>query len=671
MLRRYGLFLCSASIALGTTKASSVKPTDNFYLHANEEWLNKTTIPSDYTSWTSYSELSRQNMLTLKEILDGYLDKPAGDLLGDFYGSGIQPKALLDPLEPLRGQLKTIDSIGNKDDVVKALAALHREQHAIRSARPLFKLDVEADSKNSNVTLASINQSGLGLPGKKYYSDTKASIHKPYQKHIQNMFQIAGFLEPEKQANMVFEVEMHISKGWVPKEVMRDVQLTYNKISLEKLKATFPGFPWQHYCDGLGLREWKCFGGGDVLYDNPSILKLISDTLQKFSVEHWKSYLRWFLISSNSRHLGKQFSDENFQFFGKYLRGQQSPKPYWKLVISEISRYLPDLLGQLYVKRSFSPAAKIQIHELVDDLLLAITNRIKKLNWMSTNTKLLALEKINMLNVKVGYPDVWIDYKAEGLSFDRGVHFIRNLRKAATADFYRDLRRMNTSTDKRRWEMPAFAVNAYYSPNHNEIVFPAGILQPPFYSSPTDKAPFGDPAANFGGIGTIIGHEITHAFDDQGRKYGPEGNLEDWWTKRDAEMFTASAKDIVDQFNQYKLKGIRLNGNLTQGENIADLGGVKLSFVAFKEWLKRHPNVYSKETRGATPEQQFFYAYARIWRNLLRDKEASLRISTNVHSPGLWRVNGPLSNLPEFYSAFNVKPGDKMWRSEEDRVEIW
>ncbi|KAK9764957.1 hypothetical protein K7432_007102 [Basidiobolus ranarum] len=587
MISRYIHILWVALVTLGISPVATVKPSEDFYLYVNEEWLNKTTIPPDYSSWTAYSELHWQNLLTIKEILDSHLDQPAGDLIGDFYGSSIHKPPLQDPLESLRNLLNAIDKIADRNDIAKILARFHREQHSIRGARPLFKLDAEADSKNSSITLASIYQSGLGLPGKNYYSEAKASVHKPYVQHIQNIFHLAGLADPSKQASMVFEMEKEISKGWLTREAKRNVQLTYNKMTFDMLKTSFPGFPWSIYCDNLGLVKWKCFGGGDVLFQNPSLMKHISDTFQKFGLDHWKAYLRWFLISGNARHLGDHFYKENFQFFGKHLRGQKAPKPYWKLVISEISRYLPDLLGKLYVEKTFSPVARTQILELIKDLLSAISQRLSKLDWMSPKTKGFALEKIQQLSVKVGYPDVWIDYKAEGLSLDRNAPFIQNLRKAATADFIRKLKRMNGPTDNNLWEMAAFDVNAYYSPNRNEIVFPAGILQPPFYYGPTKQNPFGDPAANFGGIGAIIGHEITHGFDDQGRKYGPEGNLQDWWTKEDAEMFDTNAQEIVDQFNQYRLKGIPLNGNLTQGENIADLGGVKLSYVAFKEWLKR------------------------------------------------------------------------------------
>ncbi|KAK9760347.1 hypothetical protein K7432_015735 [Basidiobolus ranarum] len=386
------------------------------------------------------------------------------------------------------------------------------------------------------------------------------------------------------------------------------------------------------------------------------------------TVDNWRTYLEWQVLGSSATYLDQEFKSQDFDFFGRTLRGQSEPSPRGQFLLDQIGSQIPDTLSQLFVQDKFKPEAKAQALDMVKLIQNALATRLETIEWMSPETRKRALEKLKGLNVKVGYPDKWSDYSHIKISRKRP--FFSNVLDINAANFKKVLSAANGPTDKSKWFMTAYEVNAYYDPNSNDIAFPAGILQPPFFYAPDEKDPRGNAAANFGAIGAVIGHEITHGFDDQGRSYNVQGNLEDWWTPKDAAEFDKRAKTVIDLYSSFDMYGSKVNGNLTQGENIADIGGVKLSYLAFQEWQKTNPGVV-KTVDGLTPEQQFFTAYASVWKNVVRKEEALYRLRTDPHAPGIWRVNGPLSNFQEFYDAFGVKEGDKMYRKEADRINIW
>jgi len=459
-------------------------------------------------------------------------------------------------------------------------------------------------------------------------------------------------------ATKIMALETSLAQASRTRVELRDREKNYNKMTPDDFQKLTPDWKWADYFEGIGLTS-----PGDIDVHQPDFFKAVNTAFTSTSLDDWKSYLRWHLINATASALSADFVNEDFDFKEKTLRGTQQIKPRWKRVITSEDGEIGEALGKLYVKEYFPPAAKARALELINNLKEALADRIKSLEWMDDTTKQKALEKLAAFQVKIGYPEKWRDYST--LMIDRGP-FVLNELRAENFESKRQLNKIGKPVDRTEWGMTPPTVNAYYNPKMNEIVFPAGILQPPFFYANADDA------VNYGGIGCVIGHEMTHGFDDQGRKYDKLGNLTDWWTKESADAYETRRQAVVDQYNEYEaLPGLHVNGELTQGENIADIGGVKIAYAALQKALAKHPEDRDKKIDGYTPEQRFFLAFAGIWRQKIRDEEQKLRLNTDPHSPGHFRVNGPLSDLPEFAKAFNVPDGSPMVRPADKRADIW
>jgi predicted metalloendopeptidase len=511
------------------------------------------------------------------------------------------------------------------------------------------------------MVIAQAYQGGLGMPDRDYYTkedDGSKKLRDQYVEHVTKMLTLAG--EPAAQAaekaKKVMELETSLAKPARTRVELRDPQKNYNKMKPAELQKLMPDFTWADY-----FKELNLSAPGDINVGQPDFFKAVGEIFKSASIDDCKTYLRWHLIHNLASTLSSDFVDENFRFFETALRGTKVIKPRWKRVIAKTDEELGESLGKLYVAEHFPPEAKARALEMVNNLKEALADRIKTLEWMDEPTKKEALKKLAAFTVKIGYPDKWRDYSA--LKVDR-TSYAANVLRGDMFETNRQLKKIGKPVDRAEWGMSPPTVNAYYSPNLNEIVFPAGILQPPFFD------PKADDAVNYGGMGAVIGHEMTHGFDDQGRQFDATGNLRDWWTPESAKNYTQRSKAVVDQYAAYEaLPGLKLNGELTQGENIADIGGVKLAYMALQKALsKKGPQA---KIDGFTQEQRFFLGFAQIWRNNQRDEDLKLQVATNPHSPGRFRTIGPLSNLVEFQKAFDIPDGSPMIRSADQRVNIW
>jgi putative endopeptidase len=642
-----------------------VKPGSDFYHYAVGKWLKKNPIPKEYSSWGSFSILSEENLHRLKEIMEkaekgqgagnkgqGKIDK----LVGDFYATGMDEKKIeTDGIKPLKPELDKIEAIKDTTGLVKGIAHLHRG-----AAGPLFSFGVGADPADSDLNIAQLFQGGLNLPDRDYYlkdDDATKKIRATYVTHVKNVFQLLGETkqQAESDAATILKIETALAKVSSSKVELRDPKKNYNPMGLKKLAGLSAKFNWALYFSELGLKS-----PGKLNVGQPAFFKGVSGLVGRFILPEWKTYLRFCLINENAGYLNSAFVNENFDFYGKTLNGAQKLMPRWKRVVGTVSGDLDQAVGQLYAKEYFPPQAKARAVEMVENIRAIFRARIKGLDWMSAETKQRALKKLSAMTLKIGYPDKWKDYSALTLQRDS---YILNALRVSEFEFQRDIKKVGKPVDRTEWYMSPQTVNASYDPSKNDITFPAGILQPPFFNAAADNA------VNYGGIGSVIAHEMTHGFDDEGGKYDARGNLKDWWTAADAAKFKRKAQGLVDQFGGYELfKGLPLNGELTLGENIADLGGITLSFNALEKVLaKNDPG----QIDGLTPEQRFFLSYAQVWRNNTRDERAKLLIKVDPHSPAMYRVNGPLSNLAEFYSAFGLVSGEAMYKAEKQRVKIW
>ncbi|MCH8326797.1 MAG: M13 family metallopeptidase, partial [Bacteroidetes bacterium] len=474
---------------------------------------------------------------------------------------------------------------------------------------------------------------------------------------VSKMFSLLGYqkTEAENNANTVMKIETRLAKASMTRVERRDPHKTYNKMSSTKIKKLTPYLDWDNYFTYLG------FSTPDYInVAQPKFFKEVNKMIKQVPIKDWRVYLTWNFINRSASYLSSDFDIANFEFYRKYLRGSKVQSARWKRVMRTINAYLGEAVGQLYVEKTFPPESKERAAKIVVNLKAAMKSRIENLDWMSDATKKQALHKLNSFGVKIGYPDKWKNYS--NLDVDRE-SYIGNVIRGRIFAFKRNMNKLGKPVDKTEWGMTPQTVNAYYSPTRNEIVFPAAILQPPFFNQNADDA------INYGAMGAVIGHEITHGFDDQGRKFDADGNLKDWWTKEDGERFDKRAQKIFDQFDSYvPIDSLHINGKLTAGENIADLGGLTVAFTAFKNTEEYKRN---KKLDGFTPAQRFFFGWAQVWENNMRDQALRLRIKTDPHSPGKYRVLGPLRNMPEFWEAFNVKPGDKMRMPEDKVVKIW
>jgi predicted metalloendopeptidase len=641
--------------------ANTVKPQEDFYGYANGSWISQTAIPPEYSHWGSFDELNQRNISNLKilcERASAQDNSPSAieRMVGDFYASGMDESSINQSgAAALNFEFAKISAITSAADVLAEIASLHKI-----GVSACFEFGGEADFKDSSHELAQLAQGGLGLPDRDYYfrDDVKSKkLREEYVKHVTRTLMLLGDSETSAQAGAqaIMKLETSLAKASLSAVQLRDPYANYHKMAVEKACELVTELDLKHYFALVKAPEFS-----SVNFAHPDFFRALSLALKTTPITAWKTYLRWNLINTYSSYLSEDYVKEKFDFYGTTLTGTKVMKPRWKRVVGTIDSSIGEALGQLYVSTYFPAESKERAVKLVSNLRKALREKIDTLDWMDEATKQKARNKLDLFTVKIGYPDTWRDYST--LVINRGP-YVLNVLKAKAFETRRNIMRIGKEVDRTEWGMSAPTVNAYYDPTMNEIVFTAGILQPPFFD------PKADDAVNYGSIGTVIGHEMTHGFDDEGRQFDPKGNLSDWWTPSSAKLFQERSASIIKQFSAYKIKGGQhVNGELTQGENIADLGGVKIAYSALERTLEGK----SRElVDGFTPEQRFFLSYAVIWRETMRPEAMTLQINTDPHSPPEFRVNGPLSNLSEFWTAFNVPEGASMHRGTEHRVTIW
>jgi putative endopeptidase len=658
------LFAAEPALKSGIDKANfdhSVKPGDDFFQHVNGEWIKHNPIPPEYSRWGAFPKLRDDNLIALHEILEELVNTKE-DLneertkLRDFYQTAMDEAAVqkrgMSPLEPA---LKRIDSIKSKNDLIAEVARLRED-----GIGTLFSFYVDQDEKQSDRYAAQIGQGGMGLPDRDYYVGTSKDskrIRDLYREHVAKMLGLLGD-SPEAAAagaDTVLRIETKLAEKSRTPTQLRDREANYNKESLTDLATLAPSFDWNLYLDTIDVRDAKY-----VIVGQPEFLERMNELVGSVPLKDWQTYLRWHLVHEMAPYLSKPFEDESFRFYSQELRGVKEMQPRWKRVVAAIDGEIGEALGKIYVEKHFPPLAKKRMDELVKNLMAAYRERLEGRDWMGPKTKKLALAKLDAVFPKIGYPSKWRDYS--DLKIGRDSYAANVMRAEAFESRYR-FNKIGKAVDRTEWHMTPPTVNAYYNPTMNEIVFPAGILQPPFFDMTADDA------VNYGGIGAVIGHEITHGFDDQGSRSDARGNLVNWWTDEDRKQFTAKTDKLVKQYDACEvLDGLHVNGELTLGENIADLGGITIAYAAYQKSLggKAAPKI-----DGFTGPQRFFMGFAQVWRGSSRDAQMRLMIRTDPHSPPQFRTNVPLSNIKAFYDAFGIKPGHTMYREPSDRVEVW
>lgn len=641
----------------------SVRPGDDFFAYANGNWVKNTVIPEDKSRYGSFDILQEENNKILKTILEkaaAKKDEEKGtswQKVGDFYTSGMDTASIeIKGLDPIREDFERVKSIENTNQLQHEIATLH----TIRVS-PLFNIYAGQDRKNTTEIIINLSQGGLGLPDRDYYiSDDQRSkeIRDEYFKHLKSVFNLLG--EPEdlakNSASIIMGIETRLAKSSYTRLERRDPNKTYNKVTLQEMQLICPSFDWSGYFTSIGVNVPSSF-----VIDNPTFFKEIGTMLTDTPIDDWKTYLAWNITNRYSPYLSSDFVNLQFNFYGKVLSGNEVNKPRWERVASSANTAIGELVGQIFVEDNFPPEAKTKMVELVANLKKAYRERMMNLTWMTDITKERALAKLDAMNVKVGYPDKWKDYSNLEVVNDC---YATNMRNALAFSFSENMNKIGKPVDRTEWFMNPQTVNAYYSPTMNEIVFPAAILQSPFFNLEADDA------VNYGAIGMVIGHEMTHGFDDQGRKYNKDGNLEDWWEAEDSEKFNELTKTIIDQYESFIAIGdMNLNGNLTLGENIADYGGLTIAYHALQKSMEGKDR--PEPIDGFTPEQRFFLSYANVWRQVIRDQELMRRVKEDPHSPGKFRVNGAVFNINEFYEAFQIEDTDPLYRAPEVRPTIW
>lgn len=641
---------------------TTVRPGENFFYYANGAWLKTNPIPKSETSWGSFYELDQNTRKQLRTLLDEAsklknVEKgSAAQMVRDLYRSGMDSsKIAQEGIKPIQQYLDAIDQVQSTEALMKLNAEMYT-----KGMGTLYTFYVFADDKNVSKNIAQFYQGGLGMPDRDYYFNTDertTKIREAYKKYLVNIFKLSGQEESvaEKSAQDVFALETKLAESQMTLVEQRDPYKVYNKYDRASLQKLTPNFDWNLIFDAMKIgKEDSCLVG------MPKYFAAISRQIKETPLDVWKNYFRFHLVSDMAAYLSPEFDQAQFEFYGKTIRGQEEPKPRWYRVLGMVNNLTGELLGQMYVDKYFKPEAKKRMLELVDNLQETYAERIQRLDWMSDATKQKALAKLNTFLKKIGYPDKWKDYSQLEISDES---YVQNIINASAFEYDRIINKLGKPIDKTEWMMSPPTVNAYYNPAYNEIVFPAGILQYPFFDFNADDA------LNYGGIGAVIGHEMTHGFDDQGRQFDADGNLNDWWMPEDAERFNKLAQKVVAQYNAYKvLDSISVNGSLTLGENLADLGGLAIAYEAF---MKTEQAKNGEKIDGFTPEQRFFLSWAQIWRANIRPEEQVSRIMTDPHSPNVWRCNGPLSNLDAFYQAFDVKEGDAMYRPDSARIQVW
>ncbi|MET0571338.1 MAG: M13 family metallopeptidase [Pedobacter agri] len=640
----------------------SVKPGDDFYTYASGNWVKNNPVPAKETRWGSFNELRDFNINAVKSLVEeAAADKsaPAGSVkrrVGDFYTAAMD-SATIEKLgyTPIKADLARIQQIKNVQEVLDQVAYMRTNG----LGGGMFGIGVGQDRKNVNKYMVNIGQGGTTLPDRDYYlkDDTRSvKIREAYNTYMTTLFTLTGTApEAAKQkAETVFKIEKQFAEAQMSRLEMRDPYATYNKLTVAELNKKTPDINWNTY-----LPKFKIKGQDTVLVSSPKFMVSLDGMLKSVSVADWKTYLEWNLIKSSASSLSSPFVKASFAFT-QAQTGQKVQTPRWQRMSSLTDGTIGELLGQLYVAKYFKPEAKARMNQMIVNLRKAFEIRINGLEWMSAETKQKALAKLNAFTPKVGYPDKWKTY--DGLVINKGTYF-QNLRNASVWGYNESIGQLGKPVDRTRFGMTPPTVNAYYSPTLNEIVFPAGILQFPFFD------PNADDAVNYGGIGAVIGHEMSHGFDDSGSQYDAAGNLKNWWTAEDKAKFDAKTKALGEQFDAYTvLDTVHVIGKLTMGENIGDLGGLNAAYTAFKMTKQGQSN---EKIDGFTPDQRFFLAWAQVWRGNILPESAAQLIKTDPHSPGPFRTIGAPVNMDAWYNAFDVKPGDKLYKKPEDRIRMW
>ena len=636
------------------------RPQDDFYQYVNGAWLTKTEIPADkstYGSFTMLRDKSREDVKAIIEETSKLTNVEKGSdaqKVGDLYRSYMDT-AKLDELgmKPIQAELDKISNLKDHEQIAAYFA-----QTQINNTDAPFGFFVNNDSKEPTKYIMYMSQSGLGLPTKEHYEKTdekSVKLRQDYLAHLTKMFTLSGFEKPAEDAQKIMQLETALANiQWTRKE-SRDRNKTYNKFELAKLTELAPGINWQTYFSTAGVSAEK-----EIIIRQPSYLEALSKLFKETAVEDWQRYLKWTLINATASILSSEFDQANFDFYSKTLRGTEEQEARWKRGVTAVNQVLGEVVGKIYVEKHFKPEAKARMVELVENLREAYRTAIIDLEWMSDETKKQALDKLAKFTPKIGYPDKWRDYSTLEISAD---DLVGNYKRAAQFNHNRQINKLGKPIDKTEWFMSPQTVNAYYNPVMNEIVFPAAILQPPFFNMEADDA------VNYGGIGGVIGHEMGHGFDDQGAKSDGDGVLRNWWTDKDLEEFKTRTGKLAAQYSEFEpLPGEHIDGELTLGENIGDLGGLTIAHRAYMLSLKDQK---SPEIDGFSGEERFFMGWAQVWAYKYRDQAMSLQIKRGPHSPANFRGNGPLMNMPEFVKAYEVKPTDGMYRKPEERVKIW
>ena len=634
----------------------SVDPCSDFFAYSCGGWLKKNPIPADQTSWSVYSQLQDENKLLLRQILE-QAEAPSPkrnaitQKIGDYYAACMDENAIeAVGARPLQADLARIAGLQSKSQMADLVGALAADSF-------LFSFHSVQDFKDSTQVIANADQGGLGLPDRDYYLKLDAKSRKlraDYVAHVEKMFELLGDSPPaaRREAKSVLRIETALARGSMNRVDRRNPYKLYHKMNVPEFEVLTPDFQWTAYLTRIGRTNLQSV---NVTY--PEFFKVMNRELKRENLKNWQAYLRWHLVHANAAYLSSPFVNASFAFYGKELQGAQEIQPRWKRCVGYVDDDLGEALGQAYVEKYFSPEAKQRALQMVRQIEDAMQSDIESLPWMSAETKARALEKLRAVSNKIGYPDKWRDYSSLTISRDDEMG---NVARAREFEFHRVLNKIGRPVDRGEWEMTPPTVNAYYSPQMNDINFPAGILQPPLFDPASDDAP------NYGDTGGTIGHELTHGFDDEGRRFDAQGNLRDWWTAEDARQFTDRASCISDQYSRYTIvDNIKINGKLTLGEDVADLGGLILAYMAWREQTKGQQ---LEPIQGFTPEQRFFIGYGQSWCSNTREETQRLWATIDPHSPDRYRANGVVSNLPEFQQAFHCKAGAAMVRKNQCRV---
>jgi len=662
-----GVFLCASNISIAQNRSfvdvpgidHSIKPGDNFFLFVNGRWYDTVKIDSDQSGVGSYSFLN----IPQKKLLQSILDSVSGtrntmgsieQKVGDFYASGMDMATINKRgYQPIKSILGRIDAITNLPSLLHFVASEMKSGNS-----SIIGFGISPDDKNSGINIAHLYQAGISLPEREYYFKTDSAtvnIQQAYKKYVSTLFQLTGssLAAAQKNADIVYGIEKQLASAHKTNIQLRDVKANYNKEAIASIQKKQNNLGWVGFLADLGART------DSIDMAQPAYYEALNRLMKSVSINDWKIYLKATTLQNYAETLSKPYVDATFEF-SKMLTGQSTQKSRKQVMTESVDRHLGQALGQLYVKRYFDENSKQRVLALVNNLQKSFENRISHLDWMSDSTKIKAKEKLYTITKKIGYPDKWRNYDQVQIS---RTQYFENVLSLNQNDYQYELAKLNKPVDRTEWHTTPSTVTAYYNPALNEIVFPAGILQYPYFDYSADDA------INYGGIGMVIGHEMTHAFDDQGAQYDKDGNVKNWWTTEDYSKFRAKTQQLANLYSSFTvLDTVHIKGALTLGENTADNGGVAMAYDAFKMTKQGKDSV---KIDGFTPDQRFFLSIGRIWRVKTRDAFLRTYVNTNPHSPATWRVNGPLMNFAPFYRAFNLQPGDKNYKKEEERVKIW